>query len=89
MVEVTIQLPDHIARALGNTPAAIGRHLVEDAAIQGYRAGHLSHRDLCELLHFDYWQTERFLADHGVPLNYTAAELEADRATLQKFVAVR
>lgn len=30
----------------------------------------------------DYWQVEQFLAARGVPLNYTASDLEADAATL-------
>ena len=30
----------------------------------------------------DYWQTEEFLAERRVPLNYALADLELDRATL-------
>jgi len=38
------------------------------------------------MLGLDYWQTEQFLADHKVPLNYTLADLEADRTTLDKIL---
>ena len=83
-MQVTVQLPDDIARQLGDTPDAVGRHVVEDAAIEGYRTGRLSHRQVGVMLAFDYWQTEAFLSERGVPLNYSAADLEADKVTLEK-----
>jgi hypothetical protein len=61
-------MPDHVARQWGENPNAIARHVLEDAAIEGYRAGRLAQRQVGEKLGFDYWQTERFLADRGVPL---------------------
>jgi len=82
-----MELPDQVARQWGETPDAVGRHVLEDAAIEGYRAGRLSHRQVGEMLRFDYWQTETFLKDRGVFLNYSAADLEADKATLAKILA--
>jgi predicted HTH domain antitoxin len=38
-------------------------------------------------LGLDYWQTEVFLQERGVPLNYSAADLETDRATLANILA--
>jgi predicted HTH domain antitoxin len=38
------------------------------------------------MLGFDYWQTEAFLKERGVPLNYSASDLEADNATLDKIL---
>jgi predicted HTH domain antitoxin len=52
-----------------------------------YRAGRLSHRQVGELLGLDYWQTEAFLKERGVPLSYSAADLEADNATLDGILA--
>jgi len=86
MVEVTVKLPDNVARTLGNTLADVGRRLLENAAIEGYRAGQLSHRDVGEMLTLDYWQTEKFLTENHVPLNYSLADLESDRATLEKIL---
>jgi predicted HTH domain antitoxin len=60
---------------------------MEDAAIEGYRAGRLSHRQVGEMLELDYWQTEALLKERGVPLNYSVADLEADRVTLDKILA--
>ena len=84
MLEVTVKLPENVARAFGETTADISRHLLESAAIEGYRAGNLSHRQVGAMLGLDYWTTESFLQDRRVPLNYTVADLEADRATLDK-----
>ncbi len=47
----------------------------------------LSHRQVGEMLGLDYWQAEAFLKGRGVPLNYSAADLEADHATLDKILA--
>ena len=84
MVEITIKLPDVLARAFGATPEARTQRLTEDAAIEEYRAGRLSQRQVGEMLGLDYWQTERFLAERNVSLNYSLGELQADRATLDE-----
>jgi len=86
-MQVTVKMPDQVARQWGETPDAVGRHVMEDAAIEGYRAGRLSHRQVGEMLGLDYWQTEAFLKERGVVLNYSAADLEADKATLDKILA--
>jgi predicted HTH domain antitoxin len=86
-MQVTVELSDQIARQWGDTPQAVGRHVLEDAAIERYRAGRLSHRQVGDLLGLDYWQTESFLKQRGVPLNYSPADLDADRATLGKILA--
>ena len=84
MVEVIVKLPENVARTFGETPEAIGRQVAENAAIEAYRTGRLIHRQVGEMLGFDYWQSEEFFLEHGVPLNYTVADLETDRPTLDK-----
>ena len=86
-MQVTVELPDQVARQWGETPDAVGRHVLEDVAIEGYRTGRLSHRQFGQMLGLDYWQTEDFLEQRGVPLNYTATDLEADNAALAKILA--
>lgn len=86
MVEVTIQLPDALARLFGATPETRSRRLAEDAAIEEYRAGRLSQRQVGEMLGLDYWQAERFLAERKVALNYSPDDLLADRATLDEIL---
>ena len=86
MVEVTVKLPENDARSFGVTAEEVGRRLLEDAAIEGYRAGRLSHRQIGELLGLDYWQTENFLSERHVALNYSASDLAADRQTLKNLL---
>jgi predicted HTH domain antitoxin len=80
-------VPEQVARQWGDTPDAVGRHVMEDAGVESYRAGRLSHRQVGEMLGMDYWQTEAFLKKRGVPLNYSAADLEADNTTMAKIFA--
>ncbi len=86
MVEVTVKLPESVARSLGETHDEMAHRLLENVAVEEYRAGHLSHRQVGEMLGLDYWQAETFLLQHRVPLNHTLADLEADRATLDKIL---
>lgn len=86
-MQVTLEMPDQVAHQWGATPNVIGRHVMEDAAIEGYRAGRLSQRQVGTMLSLDYWQTEAFLNERAVPLNYSAADLAADNATLEKILA--
>jgi predicted HTH domain antitoxin len=83
MVQVTIELPEAIAEAFGKTAEARQRAVLEIISIEAYREGQLSHRQAGNLLGLDYWQTEDLFLKRGVPLNYTVADLEADRATLK------
>jgi predicted HTH domain antitoxin len=85
-MDVVVSMPDPVARQWGDTPQAIGRHVVEDAVIERYRAGRLSQRQVGEALGLNYWQTEAFLQGRGVPLNYSVADLEADAVTLEKIL---
>ena len=81
-----MSMPDPVARQWGDTPQAIGRHVIEDALIERYRAGGLSQRQVGDTLGLDYWRTESFLKERGVPLNYSASDLEADAVTLEKIL---
>jgi hypothetical protein len=69
-MDVVVSMPDPVARQWGDTPQAIGRHVIEDAVIERYGAGRLSHRQVGEVLCLDYWRTESFPKERGVPLHY-------------------
>ena len=85
-MQVTVEMPDQVARQWGETPDMVGRHVMEDAAIEGYRAGRLTQRQVGTMLGLDYWQTETFLSQRSVPLNYSATDLAADNDTLEKIL---
>jgi predicted HTH domain antitoxin len=88
-MEVLVHMPDFIARQWGETPQAISRHLVEDAVIERYRVGRLSLRQAGLALGLDYWQTQAFLKERGLSLNYSADDLEADVATLERIASLQ
>lgn len=85
-MQVIVEVPDQLARQWGETPDAVARHVVEAAVVEGYRAGRLTHRQAGAMLGLDYWQTEAFLKGKAVPINYSAADLAADNATLEKIL---
>lgn len=86
MIEITIQVPDELAESIGETPSLRSRRVLENTAIEEYRGGRLSQRQVGEILGLDYWQTEAFLAERKVPRPYDLADLEADRATLESIL---
>jgi hypothetical protein len=49
-MDVAVSIPDRIARHRGDSPQAIGRHVVEDVVAEPYRVGRLSHRQAGEAL---------------------------------------
>jgi len=85
-MQVTVELPDAVASRLGENPGQVARRVLEDVAMEGYRAGRLSHRQVAELLGLDYWQAEDFLRRQGVALNYSLSDLEADRSALKRIL---
>jgi predicted HTH domain antitoxin len=86
MVQVTLDLPEGIAEAFGSTAELRQRTMLEDAAVEAYRAGRLSHGQVGKLLGLDYWQTEDLFRKRGVPINYSVADLDADRILLNETI---
>ena len=81
-MSITLELPDVVKEQIGETPEAVTRALLEKAAVDGYRAGKITHGKVAELLGMGWHETEAFLRRSGAGLNYSIADLEADRRTL-------
>lgn len=82
-MDIAIHLPDDIARVLPWED--IPRHLLEQIALQGYQAGHLSEEQVRRLLDYDTrLEVHAFFTAHDVPLRYTLADLEKDRDTSRR-----
>lgn len=79
-------MPDQVARQWGETPVAVAHHVMEHAAVEDYRTGRLSQRQVGSMLGLDYWQTEYFLQKRGISLNYTATDIADDEATSEKIL---
>lgn len=82
-MQITVQLPDDLAQHPNP-----GRDALESLAIEGYRAGMLSHYQASQILglsrfEFDAFLKERHIYDHA----YDAEDLEQDRETLRQLQA--
>jgi hypothetical protein len=80
-MEVTVELPDDIARHLGEA-SKMPRQMLEAFAAEAYRAQKLSRHQLSQLLGLDYWQTDGFLTQHEARRPLTLEDLEIDRQSL-------
>jgi predicted HTH domain antitoxin len=81
-IPVTIQMPKGIAPKFGTDPEAIGRRVLEQAAVEGYRSRQLSRGQVRQLLGLDWAETEEFLARHRCERHYDLEDLEEDRRNL-------
>src|ERR1035441_8673495 len=78
-MQVTVEMPDDIARQLGEG-GEIPRQFLEALAADAYRSHKLSRHQVRQLLDLDYWQTEEFLARHEAKRPYMLADLQVDRS---------
>jgi len=81
---IHLNIPDEHAEALRRAWGGdLDRAAIEALAIEGYRTGKFGAATVGRLLaHASRWDTERWLAERGVPINYTPEDLEADRRTI-------
>jgi hypothetical protein len=80
-MEVIVELPDDIAKHLGEA-GEMPRQMLEAFSAEAYRAQRLSRHQLSQLLGLDYWQTEEFLTQHEARRPFTLADLQIDRKSL-------
>jgi hypothetical protein len=80
-MQLTIEVPDHIAEGIGER-AKLERDMLEAFAAEAYRTEKLSRRQVGDLLGLDYWDTEEFLSRHEAKRPYTLADLEVNRISL-------
>jgi hypothetical protein len=80
MVSVTVELPDNIAKLLGEKES-LPRSVLEAAAADGYRTEKLTRFQVSELLGLDRWQTEEFLMRHEAQRPFTLADYEFERSS--------
>jgi hypothetical protein len=82
---ITLRLSDRIAAVLQNAWDDLPRATLESLAMEGYRSGRLSQSEVGELLgHASRWESEEFLAAHGVWPGTTVAEFQSDLAALDR-----
>jgi len=85
-LQITLEIPDTIARSLvceGQDPA---RAALEAIAIEGYRTDRLSEYQVQQMLGFEYFEeVHRFLNEHEVPSHYSMEDLEHDFAEARRY----
>ena len=81
-MEITINLPEDIARAFIANGENLERKVLEATAMEGYRTGRLSHGQVGRVLGLGRFDVDAFFKIHGVPINYSFDDLQEDRRTL-------
>jgi hypothetical protein len=77
---ITITIPDELAGLL--SPADAPRSIMEAFAVEGFRSGRLTSRQVGHLLGFDSrQQTDRFLGERGAAFELSTEEVLADADT--------
>lgn len=86
-MKMVLEIPDDVAASLGKSDSALTQAALEAIAIEGYRGGTLSVRQVRSLLgHASRWQTEDFLSSHGVWPGLTAEETAEDGRKLNELL---
>jgi predicted N-acetyltransferase YhbS len=85
-MQVSVELPEDIARVLEAGGRDLSRAVLEDLALEGYRSGRLSESQVRRLLGFETrHEVHGFLKAHGAALPMTTDDLQADIANAQRF----
>jgi hypothetical protein len=83
-MEITLHIPDELARLLGTT-GEIERRALEALALEEFKLGHLTKPQLRRLLGFGTRaKLDEFLKAHDVFEPYTLEDLERERCDLER-----
>jgi hypothetical protein len=86
-MELTLEIPEDVAASLGGTGVTLSRTVLEALAVEGYRSGSLTTKQVRELLgHASRFETEDFLSAHGAWPGITADEAAADSRALSELL---
>jgi predicted HTH domain antitoxin len=83
-MEVTLHIPDDIAKRLSAAGGDVSRRALEAIALEGYRDQTLTLFQISEMLELSRVQTEDFLGQHHVPLaGMDAVDLDREAALFE------
>jgi len=79
-MQVTVEIPDHLAQHLIPAGQDAARTLLEDAALKAFVESRISRSELRALLHFETrYELDGFLKQRGIGHDsYTADDLDQD-----------
>lgn len=87
-MQVTLNLPEDLARLLGDDASSLTRAALEALALEGIRTGKLSEAQARRLLGIaTRYEMDGFLKQHGILLSVTMEEMERDVEEAGRFVA--
>jgi predicted HTH domain antitoxin len=84
-MEITIYIPDDLARSLRQAGGDLSRQTLEALAIDGYRRGSLTQLQVGQLLSLSRIETEDLLARHVALYDYDPAELDREARAFENF----
>ena len=85
-MRITVDIPDELARKVVSPDSDLARVLLEDFAVESYRARKLTMEQVRELLGFaTRMEVDVFLQQHDV-YDYTVQHFEKDLATLDRLL---
>jgi len=85
-MRITLEIPDDLAQQVVSPGRDPARSLLEDLAVESYRAGKLTMEQVRRLLGFGTrMQVDAFLQQHQV-YEYTVDDLEKDLATQERLL---
>lgn len=83
-MEITIHIPDDLARSLGQAGGDLSRRTLEALAMDGYRRGSLTQHQVGQLLGLSRTETEDLLSRHVALYDYDPSELDREARALEK-----
>lgn len=83
-MNLTLEIPDEIARRLSESGGDLSRRALEGLAIEELRAGRIDEVELAEMLGLGRLEADRFLKAHHVDLDITIEDVDRDLADLRK-----
>jgi hypothetical protein len=84
-MELTVQIPDDVARSMSVSGGDLSRRALEALALEEFKSGHITKPELRRLLGFGTrYRLDGFLKAHGVYEDYTMEDFDQDRDALKQ-----
>lgn len=83
-MQITVELPDELARQIIPAGADPSRAILEDLAVEAFRAHRLTEHQLATLLGMDRYALDGFLKQRQIWLEYSMDDLRGDLEAQRK-----
>ena len=83
-MQLTVEIPDDIARRLIETGGDLSRRALEGFALEELRVGRITETQLRKMLGLARIELDGFLKAHGIYQDYSLEDFEAERKALKE-----